>query len=163
MPDAQPKPTAAEVLRQHTNIGDYACGCGWEHAEDPQWPDIEAHQEDMLAAAGLLATGECARCGRPVILPPDDPTNSALRVCHECEAEMHREWLPEHDAQVAAGALRAESRRWRAQADGWDQRSTEVTRIGDQYGARRQAERCREVADSLHEIADRIAAGDTAP
>ena len=50
--------TATEVLRAHTNVGDYTCGCGWECTEDPRWVDIEAHQADMLAAAGLLVTPE---------------------------------------------------------------------------------------------------------
>lgn len=27
-------------------------------------------------------------------------------MCHECEVELHRAWLPEHDAQVAVKTLR---------------------------------------------------------
>lgn len=67
MPDPQPKPTAAEVLRSHLPVDTSwdTCTCGWDGGQLAFW----RHQEDVLAAAGLLAT-------------------------------------PEHDAQVAAQALR---------------------------------------------------------
>jgi hypothetical protein len=64
MPDAQPKPTAAEVLGGHRYArwkdatreqpGGYGyCQCGQRiEYSHPQ------HQADMLAAAGLLATAE---------------------------------------------------------------------------------------------------------
>lgn len=64
MPDAQPKPTAAWLLAEHAK-------CRWNGFQRPAarmtcgapmpsaGPDFAAqHQEDMLAAAGLLATDE---------------------------------------------------------------------------------------------------------
>lgn len=61
---AQPKPTAADVLREHYAVDRQPfgrpayrqCTCGW--AEDVNRRGFPQHQADMLAAAGLLATAE---------------------------------------------------------------------------------------------------------
>lgn len=58
MPDAQPKPTAAEVLAAHQfQIRPRRCSCGAEVGLIYEQSATE-HQADMLAAAGLLATAE---------------------------------------------------------------------------------------------------------
>lgn len=65
MSDTQPKPTAAEVLAVHWDVcGDGSlCDCGWQRplrpgAATPGRSMHLQHQEDMLAAAGLLVSAE---------------------------------------------------------------------------------------------------------
>lgn len=83
---ARPKPTASAVLRKHRWMEmDEDCLCGWGGTED----DHEDHQADMLSAAGLLATAEHS-CWETVL----------------AEGQPRLQSMVEHDAQVAAQALR---------------------------------------------------------
>ena len=72
---------ATEVLTTHQRRDSASCLCGWSRLGH----SFAQHQADMLAAAGLLVT-------------PDRPGDV---VTSDWDT-----WVAEHDAQVAARALR---------------------------------------------------------
>jgi len=99
---AQPKPTAAAVLREHGVRGpdDYerwrCWGCDWTGDSSGHGQ----HQTDVLAAAGLLAmAGQ-----REGATPTTEDLRAALNGWDD-RLDFDR-WLAERDAQVAAQALR---------------------------------------------------------
>ncbi len=104
---AQPKPTAADVLREHYAVDRQPfgrpayrqCTCGW--SEDVNRRGFPQHQADMLAAAGLLATAEHDQA---VI----DEYRANLPKAEDVGLTIWgADTLAEHDAQVAAQASKA--------------------------------------------------------
>lgn len=157
------------------------------HGAMPAFDDaLAAHQADMLAKAGLLASGQCASCSAPIIVDDDDPDNEGMRVCWSCDVEMakdHREWLRtlpiserydralhdaglsdeiglgvtrEHDAQVAARVLREA-----ADAIVLPGSTAVGYYVSEQWSGYGDAERDAEAW--LRTRADRIESGEVAP
>lgn len=117
-------PTAAEVLRAHAGCrwvvagpGEGLMSCGAPFPASGRDEPAE-HQADMLAAAGLLVTAELA-------LALDQFRNAAHSVATSPAVVTFERWLAEHDAQVAARALREAAFAWRFEdppcsgADDW--------------------------------------------
>lgn len=104
MPDAQPKPTAAEVLAAHYgSLWCPTCGPNSATNDDGDWKwDVTQHQADMLAAAGLLTTAEhdaqVLRDARSELLAGDNPWRIDERGAEFVAAEMDA-----MIARVAAG------------------------------------------------------------
>lgn len=102
MPDAQPKPTAAEVVAKHLD-------CQWRHGVHldcgaplpPAGPDFRsAHVTERLAAAGLLATPEHdAQVRAQALRDAADARDAALLWGSEAPSA----WLRVRAARIEAG------------------------------------------------------------
>lgn len=105
MPDAQPKPTAADVLREHQHRRvRWACACGFATYDGDLYRRLAAlaqHQEDMLAAAGLLATAEHDAQVRAQALR-DAASAYTPYEGGEAESMVTRTWLRARADRIAA-------------------------------------------------------------
>ncbi|QZN86912.1 hypothetical protein [Cellulomonas sp. C5510] len=117
MPDAQPKPTAAEVLTAHqdghgyTHDDDMQCACGtWvgvvagrgPFRDTPGRRSLAEHQADMLAAAGYPTTPEAlAEHNAQVLRDAADEYEASLDALRFTPAAVH--WLRARAARVAVG------------------------------------------------------------
>ena len=113
------QPTAADVLRVHTRVDSTSCICGWRGG---LWQTHARHAADMLAAAGLLVTPEHDRDVRRegYWTALGDVRSGAFISGPAHDA------LAEHDAQVAARALREAAFAVRHSWDGsWNLRDPE--------------------------------------